>query len=322
MRLVITEHPITRWLSGLLLAALLIAPTVARTSGQADVDRDEAEAARRSGADAVRDQVPPEQPSSVPSPGLDYRIGRQDLLDIRVFDLEELNRTVRVSEDGSISLPLIGRLEVAGLTRSEMENLVARLLEENFVRDAEVSVFVREYESKKVAVSGAVKNPTTYEMLGPKTLLEMISMAGGLSDNHGEEIVVFRREADGSTVRNSVDLKGLVHEALPALNLAVEPGDIVYVPTAETFRIFVGGAVRSPSRYMVPRNEPMTVLEAITLAGGTTERAAEKKVQVIRTQADGRRIYLAVNLKKVKRGKFEDLVLKEGDVVLVPERFF
>ena len=130
------------------------------------------------------------------------------------------------------------------------------------------------------------------------------------------------READGSTVRTSVDLRGLVHQALPALNLAVEPGDIVYVPTAETFRIFVGGAVRSPSRYMIPRNEPMTVLKAITLAGGTTERAAEKKVQVIRTQADGRRIYLSLNLKKVKRGRGEDLVLKEGDVVLVPERFF
>ncbi len=111
--------------------------------------------------------------------GTDYKIGRQDLLEIKVFDLKELDQTVRVADDGSITLPLLGRLQVAGLTKGDLEALIAKLLEERFVRNPQVTIFVREYESKKVAVSGAVKKPDTYEMLGERTLLEMLSKAGG-----------------------------------------------------------------------------------------------------------------------------------------------
>src|SRR5262247_1430941 len=129
--------------------------------------------------------------------GSDYRIGRQDLLQLSVFDLKELNQTVRVADDGSITVPLLGRLQVAGLTKGELEGLIARLLEERFVRDPQVTIFVKEYESKKVAVSGAVKKPGTYEMLGEKTLLEMISQAGGLDAEPGKQIYIFRQSNDG-----------------------------------------------------------------------------------------------------------------------------
>ena len=255
--------------------------------------------------------------------GSDYRIGRQDLLEIRVFDLEQLNQTVRVADDGSITLPLLGRLAVAGLSKSELEALIARLLEARYVRDPQVTIFVKEYESKKVAVSGAVKKPGTYEMLGEKTLLEMISLAGGLDREMGKQIIIFRREEDRSTRRISVDLERLVYEADPALNLSVAPGDIIYIPAVETVRIFVSGAVRNPNLYEVPRNEPVTVLKAITIAGGTTDRAAEGRVQVIRTDpATGARTTLAVDLKKVKKGKVPDPFLEKDDLVLVPEAFF
>ncbi len=254
--------------------------------------------------------------------GSDYRIGRQDLLEIRVFDLKELDQTVRVADDGSISLPLLGRLQVAGLTKGELEGLIARLLEERFVRDPQVTIFVKEYESKKVAVSGAVKKPDTYEMLGEKTLLEMISRAGGLDRDLGREIVIFRPDEDGTTRRLSVDLEKLVYEADPALNLKVEPGDIIYVPTVEKVRIFVTGAVKNPDLYEVPRDEPVTVLKAVTLAGGTTDRASERRVQILRTLPDGTRTMILVDLRKVKRGKAEDPVLERDDLVLVPESFF
>ncbi len=254
--------------------------------------------------------------------GGDYRVGRQDLLEIRVFDLEELNQTVRVADDGSITLPLLGRLLVAGRTKGDLEKEIARLLEERFVRDPQVTIFIKEYESKKVAVSGAVKKPDTYEMLGEKTLLEMISKAGGLDRDLGKEIIVFRQEDDGPARRIAVDLDRLVYDADPALNLPVRPGDIIYVPTVEKVRIFVSGAVRNPNLYEVPRAEPVTVLKAVTLAGGTTDRAAESRVQVIRTGPDGRRVVLPVNLKKIKRGKAEDPVLQKDDLVLVPEAFF
>ncbi len=268
---------------------------------------------------------PVEEPTIAPlllRGGSDYRIGRQDLLEIRVFDLEELDQTVRVADDGSITLPLLGRLQVAGLTKGDLEREVARQLEERFVRDPQVTIFVKEYESKKVAVSGAVKKPDTYEMLGEKTLLEMISKAGGLDRDLGKEIIIFRQEDGGAARRIAVDLDRLVYDADPALNLPVRPGDIIYVPTVEKVRIFVSGAVRNPNLYEVPRAEPVTVLKAVTLAGGTTDRAAESRVQVIRTGEDGRRVALHVNLRKIKKGKAEDPVLQKDDLVLIPEAFF
>ncbi len=254
--------------------------------------------------------------------GSDYRIGRQDLLEIRVFDLDQMNQTVRVTDDGSITLPLLGRLAVAGLSKSELEALITRLLEARFVRDPQVTIFVKEYESKKVAVSGAVKKPGSYEMLGEKTLLEMISFAGGLDRDLGQEIVIFRRGDDGTTRRIPVDLRRLIFDADPTLNLAVEPGDIIYVTTVETVRIFVSGAVKNPNLYEVPRSEPVTVLKAITLAGGTTDRASERRVQIIRTDAAGARTTIAVDLRKVKKGQAPDPVLEKDDLVLVPEAFF
>lgn len=252
----------------------------------------------------------------------DYRIGRQDLLQIDVFDVDELDQTVRVSEDGTISMPLLGRLEVAGLTKGELEAMIARLLEERFVRNPQVTVFVKEYESKKVAVSGAVKKPGSYEMLGSKTLLEMISLAGGLDSDLGPEIIIFRRNDDGTTKRVPIELERLVYDADPSLNVAVMPGDIIYVPTVQKLRIFVTGAVRNPDAYEVPSDEPVTVLKAITLAGGTTDRAAQKRVLVMRTDENGQRVSFEVNLQKIKRGKIEDPILREHDIVLVPEAFF
>src|SRR5580765_6057497 len=153
--------------------------------------------------------------------GSDYRIGRQDLLELKVFDLKELDQTVRVADDGSITLPLLGRLQGAGSTKGELEALIARLLEERFVRNPQVTVFVREYQSKRIAVSGAVKKPDTYEMLGGKTLLEMISLAGGLDRDLGDQIIIFRQSATGGTDRIQVDLERLVYDADPALNLPV-----------------------------------------------------------------------------------------------------
>jgi polysaccharide export outer membrane protein len=273
-------------------------------------------------AAAPAQDPPPIEAAMASAERSDYRIGRQDLLEIKVFGVDELNQTARVGDDGTISMPLLGSLHVAGLTKSDLEQHIAALLAERFVRDPQVTVFVREYESKKVAVSGAVKKPGSYEMLGRKTLLEMLSLAGGLDKDPGEEIVVFRRAGDGGTERLRVALDPLVYDADPALNLPLEPGDIVYVPSIERVRIFVTGAVRKPDVYEVPRDEPVTVLKAVTLAGGPTDRAAEKRVQVIRTGSDGARLTLAVDLRQVKRGKADDLVLQKGDIVLVPESFF
>ena len=298
------------------IGGLLLAPVEAG-QGEREIEKP-----LRLEAHPIDTELPAPPSSMFSSKRSDYRIGRQDLLEISVFDVDELDQTVRVSDDGAITMPLLGRIAVAGLTKVELEQLIARLLEDRYVRDPQVTVFVKEFESKKVAVSGAVKKPGTYEMLGTKTLLEMISMAGGLDKDLGKNIIVFRRVGDGTTERLAVDLHKLIYDADPELNLVVAPGDIIYVPTVEKIRIFVSGAVKKPDLYEVPRDEPVTVLKAITLAGGTTDRAAEKKVQVIRTDPDGERVTLLVNLRAVKRGKAEDPILQEDDIVLVPEAFF
>jgi len=292
----------------LLIGLLLISPHAVAQDGEASEE-----------APLLLEARPVQVPVApfIGLPRSDYRIGRQDLLEISVFDVEELSQTVRVTDDGSITMPLLGRLDVHGLTKTELERMIAELLEERYVRNPQVTVFVKEYESKKIAVSGSVKKPGSYEMLGRKTLLEMLSMAGGLDKEMGKEIIIFRREGEG-TRRIAVELERLVYEADPSLNLVVEAGDIIYVPAVEKVRIFVSGAVRNPDMYEVPRDEPVTVLKAITLAGGTTDRAALKKVQVIRTDSQGGRITLVVNLKKIKRGKAEDPILHKDDVVLVP----
>ncbi len=274
------------------------------------------------GAPSIPSRRAEEPPVAPNDNAFDYEIGRQDLLEIRVFDVPELDQTVRVADDGSITMPLLGRLEVAGLTKRELERTIESRLSERYVQDPQVTVFVKEYESKKVAVSGAVREPGTYEMLGRKTLLEMISMAGGLEGELGQYIVIFRPDAAGGTERIQVDLEALVYRADPTVNRPVRPGDIIYVPEVEKIRIFVSGAVKNPNLYEVPRNEPVTVLKAITLAGGTTDRAADKRIKIMRTDPDGTPATLEVNLRRIRQGKAEDPILQPDDIVLVPEAFF
>jgi polysaccharide export outer membrane protein len=263
------------------------------------------------------------EPASISADaGGDYVIGMQDLLEIRVFELDELSQTVRVAGDGYISLPLLGRTRAAGLTKANLEAQIAERLEDGYVLDAQVTVFVQSYESKKVAISGAVKAPGRYEMLGPMSLLDMISEAGGLEESHGRQVVIFRAELGGGTRRLPVDLRTLVVTGDPEANLRLEPGDVVYVAAEELVRIFVGGAVNSPNMFEVPSHEPVTVLRAITLAGGMAPRAAEKKVQVIRTDAEGQKNTITVNYRKIRQGMSVDPILRPDDVVFVQQSFF
>lgn len=307
-------------LIGLLAVAILVpAPLSAQAPPDGDVEQ-----GQQLEIASVRISDPPKSSAALlpANEGSEYLIGKQDLLEIRVFELDDLSQTVRVGGDGQVSLPLLGKIPVAGMTTAELEQQIEKLLDPRYVVDPHVTVFVKEYVSTKVAISGAVQGPGRFEMIGPMTLLDMISQAGGLQDDHGQEIVIFRTLADRSTQRLSIDLQSLVYEADPAQNVRLAPGDVIYVTAQERIRIFVGGAVNNPNMFEIPKSEPVTVLKAITLAGGTTPRAAEKKVQIIRTDSSGKRVSLVVNYRKVRRGKAEDPVLKPDDVVFVQQSFF
>jgi polysaccharide export outer membrane protein len=249
-------------------------------------------------------------------------VGLQDLLEIKVFQLDQFDQTQRVADDGSITLPLLGRVEVAGLTREQVEARIASLLEARYLNDPQVTVFVKEHESRKVAVTGAVNEPGSYEMLGERTVLEMIALAGGVTKDVSKEIVVIRPQPEEATERIVLELEDVMYHGDPASNIVVEPGDMIYVPMEVLIKVYVNGAVGKPGAIDVKRSEPVTVLQAVTAAGGTTERAAERRVQIIRRTADGGKEIIPVDLKKIKQGRAEDILLQKDDVVFVPEAFF
>lgn len=252
-----------------------------------------------------------------------YAIGEQDLLEISVFEVDQFDRTVRVSQGGVITLPLLGQIPVGGLTREEVEVEIARRLADGFVKDPQVTVFIREYQSRKVTVTGAVNRPGSYEMLGPRTLLEMIAEAGGLTEQVGRSLQVIRQEAGtDEKERVPIDLDALLYEGDHTANILLMPGDIVYAPFEEMIDIYVNGAVQKPGAYEFRRSERVTTLQAVTRAGGGTDRANEKKAHVIRRRPDGSRQIIRVDLRKVKQGKRDDVVLEKDDIVVVPESFF
>jgi polysaccharide export outer membrane protein len=273
---------------------------------------------------AGRAAPPAESQGGIPEgsgPG-EYVIGPEDLLEINVFELPELKTTTRVLGDGTVSLPLIGVVPAAGLTKTGFEARLSELLSERFVLDPQVTIAVTEFRSRRVSVIGAVNEPGTYEMLGPRTVLQMISEAGGLTKEAGAEIIILRRSETGLADRITLDLDDLVIRGNPELNLALEPGDVVNVPVDRPIYVYVDGAVNAPGQIEGKSSRPITLLQAVSRAGGLTERASLRGVHVLRKAADGTQKRIPVNLKDIRKGKADDMVLVDGDVVVVPETFF
>ncbi len=252
----------------------------------------------------------------------DYRIGPKDLLDISVFGLDELTKTVRVSEDGKISLPLVGEVEVEGITKVDLEKKLSQLLEEKYLQNAQVTVFISEYQSKRVSVLGAVRNPGPYELLGRQTLLQIISQAGGITIESGKEIIVIREVEDGVSTALKISIDDLFLEGDARLNIPLQPNDIVNIPLDRIVNIYVFGQVRRPGALGVRRSNIPTLLQAIGQAGGFSERASKGKVLIKRIDDDGKEIKIKVNVKSIIKGKRKDIQLLENDVVIVPETIF
>ena len=247
----------------------------------------------------------------------EYRIGAKDLLEITVFNLPELNQTVRVSEDGSITLSLLGRVEVAGLTAQELEKKLAELLDRQYTKNARVTVFIREFQ--KVAVIGAVGQPGQYELVGPTTLLQVIAQAGGLTAQAMNELFVYRQGKDGKQTRIVIPLEDLMINGNQELNIELQPKDVITVPIDQTLNVYVYGEVRSPGVVPFLSSKKITLLQAIAQAGGTTEWAKKSKVMIKRKdRKTGKEMKIRVNLKDIINGGLADITLEMGDVVIVP----
>jgi polysaccharide export outer membrane protein len=251
-----------------------------------------------------------------------YRVGPGDLLEIKVFEVKELDQIVRVSEDGSITLPLLGRVVVEGLTQEGVVQKLTGLLQAKYVKKPQVTIFIKEYKNQQVAVIGAVENPGSYELVGRKNLLQIISMAGGFSEMAGNEVHILREGPDGQTSTISIDLKDLLVNGNQALNVPIEPNDVINVPVDKEVRVFVMGRVTRPGAVKAKLSEGITLLQAIADAGGLAEGAKESAVMITRKDAAGKEQKIKVNLKDILKGKKKDLKLQEGDVVYVPESFW
>ncbi len=253
----------------------------------------------------------------------EYRIGPKDLLEVTAMGVQEINKlAVRVSEDGRINLPLIGEVEVNNLTKSEVEKKLVGLLSEKYVINPQVSIFIVEYKSKRVSILGAVEKPGPYELLGRQTIMSIISQAGGMTRDAGNDIIVIRQLADGSSTSIRISIDDLFVKGEAKLNIPLEPNDIINIPVDKAVVIYVFGQVKNPGALQVKRSAIPTLLQAIAQAGGFSDRAARGGVKIRRKNAAGQETEFNVNAKNILKGKIKDIQLMENDTVYVPESLF
>jgi len=256
----------------------------------------------------------------LPASSAGYRVGPKDLLEIKVFEVPELNIERRITEDGTINLPLIGEFPVAGLTVNEVASRLEALLEAKYVQRASVAVQVREFRSKPIAVLGAVRQPGNLAFSGRWTLLEAISAAGGVADAHGDTIHVLRRADNGLTDQISIPVDDLVLRADPDANIPIFANDVINVLPRIEVTVFCVGEVKSPGAQSFQSTDRITLLTAIARAGGLTDRAS-KKIQIKRRDRDGREREFEVDYRRILSGKDADVPLEGGDVLVVKESF-
>lgn len=257
------------------------------------------------------------------SPGAsEYRLGPKDLVEIKVLEVMELNGERRVGDNGSISLPLLDEVPVAGLTASELEDRLEALLTSKFVNRANVSVVIKEFANKPVSIIGAVMKPGYLNVAGRWDVLQAISAAGGLAQNAGRRVYVLRRSDSGISDRLEIDADELFVRSSQTWNVPIYPGDVVNIPPKATVRIFVLGEVKLPGALEFDGDDRITLLTVIARAGGLTDRAARGNIRVKRRGPDGKDLETAANYGRIVAGKDPDPPLKGDDVVIVKESFF
>jgi polysaccharide biosynthesis/export protein len=234
-----------------------------------------------------------------------------DLLAISVAGAPEYHYDVRVSPAGTASLPMLGNITLAGLSTAEAESVVSkRLQERGFFNDPQVSIFVKEYATAGVSVLGEVQKPGIYPLMGPRTVLDAISAAGGTTPKAGKSVTITHRDdlESPETVLLSRD------NGKTMTYTAVRPGDTVVVSKAGT--VYVIGAVKEPTGIILD-NPHLTVLQAIAMAHGTNPTASLKSTKLIRKASTSPQ-ELPIPLDTILSARSPDLELQPDDIVFVP----
>lgn len=255
--------------------------------------------------------APPPQatPTIVPHP---LRISSGDLLELTVFDTPELSAKLRVNEAGEVSIPIGGALLVSGMTAEEAASTVEdRYRTANILNYPHVSVFIAEYATQGVTVTGEVKTPGIYPLLGAHTLLDLVSAAGGVTPTAGKAVTVTHKSDPLHPEVIQIEIKpGSVAAAVD-----IQPGDTIAVSRAGV--VYVVGDVAKPGGFLIETNDRLSVLQALALAQGTNRTAAQNKAKLIRKTSTGRE-EMSIELKRILANKSPDLPLNDGDILFVP----
>jgi polysaccharide biosynthesis/export protein len=232
----------------------------------------------------------------------DYILGAGDLIQLSVFEAKDLNCEVRVSSRGFVTLPLLGQVEVKELTAREAESKIEKLYRKTYIKDPHIAVFVKQHLSQQVTLIGQVKKPGSYEYYSRLHLLDVLALAGGLTDDAGR-IIQLRRSGAEPNERGAfmVDLDELIKGGNTDLNIAVKADDIIFVP--EAGRYFVDGAVRRPGAY--PVKQKLYLRQALVAAGGLASYADEDNLTLIRYLGNGERKVYELDLTKSKSFELE-----------------
>ena len=239
-----------------------------------------------------------------------YIIGEGDVLSIYVYENEDLSKTVRVNADNSIRVPLLGEVNIKGLTVPKIASKLENLFADGYLINPQIDVFIKEFKSKTAVILGQIRSPGQYELPGKITFLEFVSKAGGLTPDAGNTATIKRKDSGTDTTKKiTIDLDKLIKEGDASVNLPIQNGDSIYISKADVY--YVTGEVMEPDSYKFESN--ITVIKAIIKAGGFTGIAAKRDVRIIR-EIDGE--------KKVLKDVDMDEKILANDVIIVPESFF
>jgi polysaccharide biosynthesis/export protein len=237
-----------------------------------------------------------------------YRLGPGDVVRISVYDHPDLDTVVRIEEDGSVAFPLVGLISLGGMTAREAERSVEEALTRmEIVKFPQVMLIVDAYQSKQVSVLGHLRKPGMYTITRKSTVLDLVSQAGGVSEGGGD-VAILTRIVDGTPQRTVVELTPILEGEHNAIDPEVVNGDKIFVPAMDTF--FIYGQVNRPGMYRVEPN--MTVMHALAVAGGLTDKGTERGITVYRESGEG------------MQGVAAELAdgIRSGDVVYVKESLF
>ena len=241
-------------------------------------------------------------------PTTDYILGAEDLIEITVFQVNELNRTVRISSSGYIKLPLLGKIKVSGLTVTELEAELSKQLDP-YLQEPVVSVFVQEYRSQRITILGAVQRPQVHTVTRQNYLLDIVTLSGGFDRNAGE--LCYIRRGPETIIINTDDL---LVDGNTSLNVPVYAGDVIHVPVGGT--LFLDGGVRSPGPYSIKRKTTLT--QAITMARGFHASAKKSGIKIYRENGNRDFDIISVNYKAILANEEPDIELQDKDIVIVP----